>query len=105
MFAESVDVQGRIVSVESKETVATGSNTRYYRPTVSYRDPSTGEERVAESENTRPSPLEVGEAISLVFDPNTSKVALPEVRSWRETVGVAAIGVFLILLGLFDLLR
>ena len=96
-------VAGRVVEVERRRSSISGSRTMLYGPSVRYADPVTGEERVLPPASYQPRVYEVGEAVSLMWDPASGELRLPLPRPRAQMAMPFAFGVGIIALGVADL--
>jgi hypothetical protein len=95
---------GRVVDVSVKRSSLSNNPTVLYAASIAYRDPRTGEQQVLPPDSHRAQPLEVGDAVTLVRDPATGRVALPLARPRSQMALPFVFGLGVIALGVADLL-
>ena len=97
-------VAGRVVDVSVKRSSLSNNPTMLYGERIAYMDPRTGEQRGLPPDSHRAQPLEVGDAVTLVRDPATGRVALPLARPRSQMALPFVFGLGVIALGVADLL-
>ena len=94
---------GRVVDVSVTTSNFSGSRTRLYGPSVSYRNPVTGEAHVLPPASHQRREYRVGEAVTVVRDPVTGEVRLPLPHPRAQMALPFVFGVLMIGLGVAEL--
>ena len=100
----AVDVPGVVVEVATDRTSRTTSRSRVYRPTVEFRHPETGRTTRYAPEAMTGSSYEVGDTVTVAWDPATDTGRLRSLRRRRDDLALSIAGLGMIGFAAVDLL-